>query len=312
MNFSEKLLKQYKINADKKVALVCLLMIPFMLLVLILNLVNVFHVPQVPLYITVIVSFICYFLPTFFYTILKVSSEKIRYVILTIIVLESGFLYSMLSYHTIIMLVFPIVVSCLYNKKKYVLYALLLSIPMIIISHLLAFNFKYIHDEPLVTIRGVVFYGIIPRLIQTMAIGIICYFISERIENLVQTLANKNNELYQDQENLINSLAEIIENKSENTGKHVKRVALYTSILCTALGYDEETVFKVSLASMLHDVGKVMVDNKILEKPGRLTEEEFLEIKKHTTYGKKLLETSPGELFRLSSLIAYHHHEKWD
>lgn len=312
MNFSERIIDEYRDNADKRIALVCRFMVGFMLLVALLNAVGIFKIAPLPLYLTVAISVINFLLPTLFYNILNIKSNKIRYLILGILVFQSGLQYSTLSYHTIIMLVFPIVMSCLYNEKKYVLYTLALSIPMVIISHLVAFYLHIVPDEPLVTLKGTIFYGIMPRVIEMSAVALICYFISKRIETLVTTLASKNNELYKDQETLINSLSEIIENKSENTGKHVKRVAAYTSVLCEYLGYSEEDCWKVSLASMMHDVGKIMVSEKILEKPSSLTDEEFEAMKMHVIYGKKMLETSPGELFALSSKIAYHHHERWD
>lgn len=312
MHFSDKILSEYREHADRRVALVCRMMILFMLLVALLNLLGIFKIAPVPLYLTVAISVLDFFLPTLFYSILKYRSVGVRYFILTVLVLQSGLQYATLSYHTIIMLVFPLIMSCLYNEKRYVVYTAVLSIPMIIISHLLAYQLKIVPDEPLVTLTGTVLYGIIPRSIEFLAIFVICYYISARIERLVKTLADKNRELYEDQENLIFSLSQIIENKSENTGQHVKRVSEYTWVLCQSLGYTDEECWKISLASMMHDLGKIMVPEAILEKKGKLTEEEFALIKEHTTYGKQLLETSPGELFALSTEIAYQHHEKWD
>lgn len=312
MNYSQKILDEYKEYADRRVAFVCRLMIGFMLLVALLNFLGIFKIAPVPLNMTVAISVINFFLPTVFYSILNVRSVKIRYFILTILVLQSGLQYATLSYHTIIMLVFPLVISCLYNEKKYVIYTAVLSIPMIVLSHLAALSLQVVPDEPLVTLKGTIMYGIIPRTIEFLAVFIICYYISDRIERLVKTLASKNEELYQDQENLIYSLSQIIENKSENTGQHVKRVSEYTRVLCESLGYNDEECWKISLASMMHDVGKIMIPESILEKPGKLTDKEFDIIKKHTLYGKQMLETSPGELFAVSTQIAYQHHEKWD
>ena len=92
----------------------------------------------------------------------------------------------------------------------------------------------------------------------------------------------------------------------------MKRVAEYTAVLCRSMGYNEEESWKISLASMMHDVGKIMIPESILEKPGKLTGEEFDVVKKHILYGKQMLETSPGELFHISAEIAYQHHERWD
>ena len=312
MNFSEKIISEYRINADRRLAFVCRLMIGFMLLVALLNLVGIFKIDPVPLYLTVAISIVDFFLPTLFCDILKLRSVRVRYFILALMVFQSGLQYATLSYHTIIMLVFPLAMSCLYNERKYVIYTAVLSIPMIVISHLAAYYLKVVPDEPLVTLKGTVLYGILPRSIEFFAMVVICFFISDRIEKLVTTLANKNKELYEDQENLILSLSQIIENKSENTGQHVKRVAEYTEVLCKSLKYNDEESWKISLAAMMHDVGKLMISENILEKPGKLTNEEFEIVKDHIKYGKQMLETSPGELFNISTKIAYQHHEKWD
>ena len=312
MSFSEKIISEYKYDADKRVAFVCRLMIGFMIFVGLLNFVGIFKIDPIPLYLTVIISIIDFFLPTLFCNILKMRSVVLRYFILALMVFQSGLQYATLSYHTIIMLVFPLVMSCLYNERKYVIFTAILSIPMIVLSHLTAYYLHVVPDEPLVTLKGTFLYGIIPRTIELLALAIICLFISDRIEKLVKTLADKNEELYEDQENLILSLSQIIENKSENTGQHVRRVAEYTEVLCKSLGYNDEESWKISLASMMHDVGKIMVSETILEKPGKLTDEEFAIVKNHIKYGKQMLETSPGELFNISTEIAYHHHEKWD
>ena len=283
-----------------------------MVLVVVLNLTGVFKIAPIPLYLAAGISIMDFFLPTLFSDILKLRSVRIRYVILTVIVLQSGLQYAALSYHTIMMLVFPVVIACLYNEKRYVIYTMLISLPTLVVSHLVAFQLKIVPDEPLVTLKGTILYGILPRTIEFFAIAIVCIFISDRIERLIQTLASKNRELYEDQENLILSLSQIIENKSEYTGQHVRRVAEYTELLCHSLGYSDEDSWKISLASMLHDVGKVMIPEEILEKPAKLTTEEFNIMKNHIQYGRKMLEKSPGELFRISSDIAHQHHEKWD
>lgn len=312
MDYSEKILKEYTQHADMRIAFVCRLMVGFMLLVALLNLLGIFKIAPLPLYLTVVISVFDFLLPTLFYNILKMRSDKLRFFLLTILVFQSGLQYAALSYHTIIMLVFPLIISCLYNERKYVVFTAVLSIPMIILSHLAAFQLKIVPDEPLVTLKGTILYGIMPRTIEFLAIFVICYYISYRIQKLVSTLAAKNRELHEEQENLMFSLSQIIENKSENTGQHVRRVSEYTRILCRSLGYDEEECRAISLAATMHDVGKLMIPDTILDKPGRLTPEEFDVVKKHTEYGKKMLETVPGELFTLSTQIAWQHHEKWD
>ena len=63
---------------------------------------------------------------------------------------------------------------------------------------------------------------------------------------------------------------------------------------------------------MMHDIGKLMIPNEIIEKPGQLTDEEYEIIKKHTTYGNSMLSHSDGDIMSIAKSIAYEHHERWD
>ncbi len=119
-------------------------------------------------------------------------------------------------------------------------------------------------------------------------------------------------ELMKSQEGVILTFSEIVSNKSGETGNHVKRVAGYTAILARKLGYPDEAVEEIRLASMMHDIGKLMVSNEIIEKPGALTQEEFNEMKKHVTYGEKLLAHTGGGIMKKARIIAKEHHERWD
>ena len=125
-------------------------------------------------------------------------------------------------------------------------------------------------------------------------------------------LQEKADETTHIQEQVIISLAEITENKSGQTGQHVRRVAEYTRILADELGYPQDQLDAIRLASTMHDIGKLLVPTEILEKPGRLTDEEFAVIKRHTTDGGHLLKNVDGDVMRLSRTIAVDHHERWD
>lgn len=104
------------------------------------------------------------------------------------------------------------------------------------------------------------------------------------------------------------------------TGAHVQRVGAYSAEIyerwALNKGIEDEEIKRtrdlIRLASMLHDVGKVGIPDSILKKPGKLTEDEFDEIKKHTVYGAKLFNSITSELDKMSREIALNHHEKWD
>lgn len=121
-----------------------------------------------------------------------------------------------------------------------------------------------------------------------------------------------NNSIFKTQEAVILSFAEISESKSHQTGQHVKRVSEYTRIMAACAGYSESQCSQIALAAMMHDIGKLMIPPEILEKPARLTDEEFAVIKTHVTYGDELLKNSPGEVMNMARKIALQHHERWD
>lgn len=311
INFANNLILDFEKDSDLRISGICRAITGLILIVIMLNVFNVFNISSA-LYPTLIAASVILMTPTLFFEVLKKRSKKIRYMVLTLLVIMSGLMYSILSYHVIIMLVLPVVVSCLYCERANVIYTTVLSIPVMIISHLIAYSLKIVPDEPLVTLRGVLIYGILPRVIELVAISFICISITGKLQRLITALVKKNNELYEEQQIIVGSLSELVETQSHETGQHVKRVAAYTEILCRAMGLSEEETWKISVASMMHDVGKICVPREILHKPGKLTEEEFSEIKKHVDYGHKLLENSPGEIMRLAAKIAWQHHERYD
>lgn len=311
IKFANNLILDFEKDSDLRISGICRAITGLILIVIMLNVFNVFNISSA-LYPTLIAASVILMTPTLFFEVLKKRSKKIRYMVLTLLVIMSGLMYSILSYHVIIMLVLPVVVSCLYCERANVIYTTVLSIPVMIISHLIAYSLKIVPDEPLVTLRGVLIYGILPRVIELVAISFICISITGKLQKLISALVNKNNQLYEEQQIMVGSPSELVETQSHETGQHVKRVAAYTEILCRAMGLSEEETWKISVASMMHDVGKICVPREILHKPGKLTEEEFSEIKKHVDYGHKLLENSPGEIMRLAAKIAWQHHERYD
>ncbi|MBQ8970932.1 MAG: HD domain-containing protein [Lachnospiraceae bacterium] len=121
-----------------------------------------------------------------------------------------------------------------------------------------------------------------------------------------------NKELLDTQDKLIQAFAEILESKSGQSGHHVKRVSEYSALICESMGCDGDTVHRIRIAAMMHDCGKLMIPNTILEKPGKLTDEEFAEMKQHVYFGEMMLKNVPGETMKEACRVATEHHERWD
>ena len=194
-----RLTDEYEYNANLKMAMICRINMGIFVIVMLLNYFHIFIIDSV-IYPVLLFSIGVMFLPTLFYNVFHLHSLIIRYFVLTLVVLMSGILYSFLSYHVIIMLVFPLLVSCLYCDKKSVWYTTILGIPVMIAAHLIAFHLKIVPDEPLITLHGTIFYGILPRLLEYMAIALVCLNMTEKVQNLIQALVHKNQELLAEQE----------------------------------------------------------------------------------------------------------------
>src|SRR5215204_648081 len=107
-------------------------------------------------------------------------------------------------------------------------------------------------------------------------------------------------------------LMKAAEQRDTDTGEHVARVAAYVQLIAEALGLLADECRQLSLASTMHDVGKIGVSDAILLKPGRLTADERTEMQEHAERGRRILETSSSDLVRLAAEIAAAHHERFD
>ena len=143
INFANNLILDFEKDSDRRISAICRALTGLNMLVILFNMLHVFKI-STALYPTLIVSTVILLLPTLFYDILHWRSKFMRYVVLTLLVFMSGLQYSILSYHVIIMLVLPVVVSCLYCERANVIYTTVLSVPVMVISHLIAYKLKIV------------------------------------------------------------------------------------------------------------------------------------------------------------------------
>ena len=127
------------------------------------------------------------------------------------------------------------------------------------------------------------------------------------------------------QSGMITFLAEVMENRDDNTGGHIRRTAQYVELIAKELKRQEmysdilteKYVADMVVAAPLHDIGKIHIPDAILNKPGKLTEDEFEIMKAHTTAGEELLVYAKEELGESGYLntaieMAAYHHEWWN
>lgn len=155
------------------------------------------------------------------------------------------------------------------------------------------------------------------------------------VHNILTKIEEKNNlksllnQSKEETENVYQFLFESMVNftsmKSKETGEHLRRTKEYMKVMLTkyesfyqeGLFDKKETIEDIAMAAVLHDIGKVGVPDDILNKPGKLTEEEYEIMKSHVTIGRDILETTYGNkvsnnILNFAKDIVYHHHEKFD
>ncbi len=114
------------------------------------------------------------------------------------------------------------------------------------------------------------------------------------------------------QNEIVFKLEAVTEARSQETGNHIIRVAYYSKLIAMKLGVPEEDADILKMASTLHDIGKISIPDRVLLKPGKLTQEEFEIMKTHTVIGYDILSNSNKPILKIASKIAHEHHEKYD
>ena len=114
------------------------------------------------------------------------------------------------------------------------------------------------------------------------------------------------------QAKIIQKLASAAEFKDQETSKHTKRVGLYSAILGAAYGLSEHEVHKLELAAPMHDTGKIGIPDRIMLKPDKLDDDEFVIMKTHARIGYQLLYDVEDDYLKTAALISLEHHEKYN
>lgn len=109
----------------------------------------------------------------------------------------------------------------------------------------------------------------------------------------------------------LHSILTHLERHDQYTYRHSVGVAMLARLIGKAKGYNSKQLFDLTVAGFLHDIGKARISESIINKPGRLTPEEFEQIKHHTIYGYEIISNTPG-IERSYALVALQHHERED
>ena len=196
-------------------------------------------------------------------------------------------------------------------------------------------RFRHRDAITIVMVLIILVSGILPMTfaqihIAYISIGIcssLCYiYYNDLVQEDIQSELKENqSKIFDMQNHTISGLANLIENRDTETGEHVARTSAIVKILATDTknaGYytdiiDDNYIDLLYKSAPLHDVGKILVSDTILIKPGKLTKEEYEVMKKHATFGGKVVReiltgVTDEEYLKFASDIATFHHERYD
>ena len=134
----------------------------------------------------------------------------------------------------------------------------------------------------------------------------------DELQVMISEIKELNKEIEETQKEVVFTMGAIAETRSKETGNHVKRVAEYSKLFALKYGLSNEDAELLKQASPMHDIGKVGIPDIILNKPGRLDEQEREIMNTHAKLGYDMLRYSQRKLLKCAAIVAYEHHEKWD
>ncbi|MDU0353929.1 response regulator [Paraglaciecola aquimarina] len=111
---------------------------------------------------------------------------------------------------------------------------------------------------------------------------------------------------------VIQRLGRASEYKDNETGMHVMRMSHYSRVIAVAHGFSDAEAENLFNAAPMHDIGKIGIPDSIMLKPGKLTDDEFAQMKKHPEIGAEILGEADSDLIALAKVVSMTHHEKWD
>lgn len=320
-----RILTENEKQANRVVAKVMRITFLIFTLIYIFDIIGIFIIDLKIMTVAYIGGSVLLLLPTLLVNVLHRENGYIKYLNVLAATIFTTLLSITLTYHVVVIYVYPIAIASLYFSKKLNIIATALTVVGVSVGQLAAFELNTLPDKNFQELDKALIFGLLPRVLVLIAIAAIFTMLSTRTTNLLSNLLGAKEELTNYHKEMIMGFATLVENKDGSTGGHIKRTTTYVKLLAEELrdrGYytnvlTDEYIKNLCLAAPMHDIGKIAVPDVILQKPGRLTDEEFKIIKKHTENGGRIIQETFGHLgneqyTQMAYQVARFHHEKWN
>ncbi|MBQ2824538.1 MAG: HD domain-containing protein [Oscillospiraceae bacterium] len=319
-----KIIEKNERDANRTVASVMAITFAFFTLIYILNLTGVFVIDTIPMTIAYCTGGITLMLPMLINKIFGTASRSLKYIYVSFAAFFLLVITSVLTYHVVVIYAFPIAIAGIYFSKKVTRIASVMTAAVTVCGQLTAYALGR-PDDNFPTLKALVIYGILPRLLILICLAALLEHLTARTSALLKEDAENYEQQVLYSKNMIYGFATLVENRDENTGGHIKRTSIYSAMLATKLKskgiytdtINDDYIKCLSMVAPLHDIGKISIPDSVLCKPGKLTDEEFDIMKSHAAKGGEIIKDTfsavTDENYRTMAYeVARYHHEKWN
>lgn len=312
-------------NANKSVAKVMQVTLAIFTVILILDYVNVFIITKSVMTTAYLVSAVILLLPTVLNHLVGASNKKLKYLYIILACLFIFLISSTLTFHVAVVYAYPIAIASMYFSSGLVVFSIILTILVTICGQILGYIFNFTPDLNFYNIHRLVIFGIIPRIFTTSAFASLLLLLTRRTNKLLKYQEKDMKRISNFDNDMLTAFASLVESRDKNTGGHIIRTRAYVKLIVNEMHnknlypkvINDEFIENIIKAAPLHDIGKIAIKDNVLQKEGKLTPEEFEEMKKHSIAGGDIIKENFSHIgnkaFRKTVYeVARFHHEKWN
>ena len=230
-----EILNENEKQANRIVAKVMLTTFLVFTVVYLLNVIGVFVIDALVMNISYIGSGILLILPTVLTYLLKIEKKCVKYINVISAAIFVTLLSITLTYHVVVIYVYPIAIASLYFSKRLNVFATAITVVGVSIGQIAAFYVDTPKDDNLSDLYEVIVWGVIPRVLILIAIAVIFTMLCTRTVSLLAKLINAVEGQAKYHNEMVMGFATLVENKDGSTGGHIKRTSLYVKLLAEEL-----------------------------------------------------------------------------
>ncbi|MGN1085927.1 MAG: HD-GYP domain-containing protein [Porcipelethomonas sp.] len=320
-----KIINQNEKDANIMTGMVMAITFAIFTVIYILNVLGIFIIDQTAMAVAYLVSAVLLLSPLLINKIFNPAAKWIKYLYVLLTDLFLFVITTTLTYHVVLVYAYPIAIAGMYFNRKLIKTSAIVTIILTICGQFCGFYLNWRPDYNFTTLKSLILFSILPRTLTLISFAALLQFLTKRTSRLLEEDAENYDQLVLYNRDMIYGFATLVENRDESTGGHIKRTSIYVRLLAEELQREDiysdiitdEFINCISMVAPLHDIGKISIPDSILQKPGRLTDEEFDIMKSHSAKGGKIIKETFAHIGdenhkEMAYKVARYHHEKWN